>query len=67
MTQKTYTSHGFCILNREGDVWTAEVFRSRWAAQRYIDGAKKTNPTWSLTKHTVVPAKITITPKRNEP
>lgn len=65
--QKSYSSLGYCILNAFGDVWTPEWFLTEHIANRYIAKMKRKNPTWDLSKHTVVPARHVVYPKRTAP
>lgn len=50
----------FGILNHVGDLWTFETFRTVHDAQAHIDHAQRMNPKWDLSRHTVVPVKITV-------
>jgi len=50
----------FGILNHVGDLWTFETFRTRADAQGHIDHAQQMNPKWDLSRHRVVPVKITV-------
>lgn len=63
--QKSYSSKGYCILNHLGDIWTPEWFLTEHIANRYIAKTKRENPTWDLSKHTVVPARHVVYPKRS--
>lgn len=50
----------FGIVNHLGDIWTPETFRRPEAAQRHIDDLALLNPKWDLSKHRVVPVKVTV-------
>jgi hypothetical protein len=50
----------FGILNHHGDLWTFETFHHRPDAQAHINHIQRQNPKMDLSRHTVVPVKVTV-------
>lgn len=67
MKQCTWNRNVFGIINAEGDPWTPSTFDNIGAAENYLAGQQRQNPTWKLGRHKVVPVSVTvriIAPKR---
>lgn len=62
--KKSHMSKRFGILNHIGTIWTPETFDTLLAAQDYLDRARKVwpNSAYGLTRHKVVPVRVTVTP-----
>lgn len=50
----------FGILNHVGEVWTPLTFRSEEDAARHIAWVNQSYPAWDLSRHRVVPVKVTV-------
>jgi hypothetical protein len=50
----------FGILNRVGDMWTFETFKTRSEASAHLARVQRQQTTWDLSRHRVVPVKVTV-------
>ena len=58
-----YRVDGYCILNADGEVWSPMWFATHFEAERYLESKRAQHPDWGLSKHRVVAAGFTISPK----
>lgn len=58
---KPYRAPRYGILNHFGEIWTPETFATEELAGSYLKLCSKTNPSWKLGNHKVVPVTVTVT------
>ena len=54
------------IVNHLGGIWTPETFDTALTADRYICAQASANPTWKLSRHKVVPVRVTVSLRRGD-